>query len=433
VTKRAACALAVLLVSGGSSSARGEESGPATGPQENDPNVGLFRLPARRGANALAGPEGFGFFSTDNRFGLMFHPLLQADADGELGRLLPGEDWSTFLARYAGLALTARIYDRFRYEMLVGFSESQLLLAQAWLDFEVTPWLHLRAGKFAFPISLERVTAPFFLPLVSVDLASSLLPSVDTGAAVWGRIGDVFLYSLAVVNGATASVVGDIDPDSSKDVVGRVALTPFAIRGPELLRSLTVGVGGSGGSHRGTATSPQVLSLSTWGGVRYFGYQSGVVSTGDTLRLVPQASWHSGPVSVYGELARTYDHVAGAGVTSSAWGAVATAVLTGERAAPLHAVVPARNLDLSRGHLGALELVAGGGALDVLDQGQLAARVDPKAAMRGGRMMAWGINWYPNASLRITVDLEHTWFVPLASLPALSYETLLVGRLQVVL
>jgi hypothetical protein len=44
----------------------------APDPQEISPNVGLFRLPAHRGAaDALASPEGFGFLSKDNKFGLL--------------------------------------------------------------------------------------------------------------------------------------------------------------------------------------------------------------------------------------------------------------------------------------------------------------------------------------------------------------------------
>ena len=51
--------------------------------QETSPNVGLFRLPAHRGAaDALAGPEGFGFLSKDNKYVIPAH-----DFDASQGRL----------------------------------------------------------------------------------------------------------------------------------------------------------------------------------------------------------------------------------------------------------------------------------------------------------------------------------------------------------
>jgi hypothetical protein len=265
------------------------------------------------------------------------------------------------------------------------------------------------------------------------DMPSSLLPGNDTGVEVWGRVDGVLEYSVALVNGATAGSVAYGDVDSNKDVVGRVVTSPVEARGPDVLRGLSFGVGGGGGAHHGTSTNPELPILATWGGVKYFAYRSDLLSTGDAYRFVPQASWHAGPVSAYAEYARTLDHVAGAAVVSSAWGVVATLVLTGEHATPLHYVVPAHNLGVRRGYLGAFELVAGGGALDVRDDGQLATRVDPGAATRGARTASGGINWYPNLGVRVMIDAEHTWFASMAASPTLPAETLLVGRFQVVL
>jgi hypothetical protein len=131
-----------------------------------------------------------------------------------------------------------------------------------------------------------------------------------------------------------------------------------------------------------------------------------VVSTGLTYRLVPQISWHAGPYAAYGEFAFTSDEANGLRVASSAWSAVATAVLTGESALPLHYVIPRHALDLRAGHPGAIEIAMGVGSLDIRDDGQLATLVDPNAAMRGARLYT-GVNWYPVVNVRAMVDIEH--------------------------
>jgi hypothetical protein len=110
---RALCATSVVLAIGAGASSAFAETTPARDPQETNPNVGLFRLPAHRGsADALAGPEGFGFLSKDNDFGMMLHPVLQGDARYQVGTLLSDADRSKFVVAFAGLALTARFYER---------------------------------------------------------------------------------------------------------------------------------------------------------------------------------------------------------------------------------------------------------------------------------------------------------------------------------
>jgi|SRR5215467_607943 len=431
----------MLLVGVNAATALAESTPTPRDPQETNPNVGLFRLPAHRGgADALAGPEGFGFLSKDDDFGMMLHPILQADMRYQLGELQNHADRSKFLVAFAGLALTARFYERIRSELLVSFSGSTLVLAQAWLDVDVAPGLHVKLGEVPFPISFERSTASIFLPFVAADLVSALLPSVDTGIELWGTVGESVLeYDVLLANGAVAGTSGPpVDPD--KHVVGRVLVSPFAHgRVPGLLEGLVLGVGASGGTHAGAPANPELPQLASWAGHVFYAYRAGtepgstVLATGETYRLVPQVSWHAGPLSAYTELARTQDHAGGALVVSTAWAAVFTAILTGERALPLHYVIPAHDFSTRTGDLGAFELVAGAGALDVRDDGQLAARVAPATAMKAARTLAIGLNWYPNLGVRVMLDAERTVFVPLPTFQSFPDETLIVGRFQVVL
>jgi phosphate-selective porin OprO/OprP len=403
--------------------------------------VGIFRLPAHRGAaDVLAGPEGFGFLSKDNDFGMMLHWILQADVRGELAPLVHGAPRDTFLVRFAGLALSARFYERIRSELLVNFAGAAPSLSEAWVDAMATPWLHVKAGEFHYPISLERSTTGIFFPLVDADMASALLPSGDVGAQIWGRVENGLVeYNLALVNGAVAGgAPGPVDVDADKDFVGRVFVQPFLTTGVLPIAFFGVGFGMSDGVHAGSVASPQLPKLATWGGIAYLGYKNDgtaagtALATGHATRFVPQASWHSGPVSAYGEYVRGFDDVAGSRVDYDGLGVVATVVPTGEDSVPLHYVVPRYDFAPAAGHWGALELTATIGGVRV-SPGGAAASVSSAAGSRLTRAVGGGINWYPNLGVRVMVDAEHTTFEPLPGTSPIPGETLVVGRFQVVL
>ncbi len=410
-------------------------------PQEASPNVGIFRLPAHRGtADVLAGPEGFGFLSKDNDFGMMIHWILQADDRAELGTLASSAQRDTFVVRFAGLALSARFYERIRSELLVNFAGASPSLSEAWVDALATPWLHFKAGQFHYPISLERSTTGIFFPLVDADMASALLPSSDIGAQVWGRLEDGLLeYNVALVNGATAGVASaPVDVDGDKDVVARVFVQPFVTTSVAALSFLGVGFGFSDGIHTGSVASPELPRLSTWGGIPYLGYKNDgtasgtALATGHSTRFVPQASWHAGPVSAYAEYVRGFDDVADSRVFYDGLGAVATVVPTGEDSVPLHYVVPRHDFAPAAGYWGALELTATVGGVRVSPGGASAA-IAPSTGARLTRALGGGVNWYPNLGVRVMVDAEYTNFQPLLGANAIPDEALIVGRFQVVL
>src|SRR5262249_12752067 len=153
--------LAFVVLTVVANPASSDERAPAaaapTDAQEPSPNVGLFRLPAHRGeAETLAGPEGFGFLSKNGNFGLMIHWILQADVHSQLLNAASGADRLSFLVEDAALALTTRLYRRVRSELIVHFTRDQLDVSVASIDAEAAPWLHFKAGKFYYPISLER-------------------------------------------------------------------------------------------------------------------------------------------------------------------------------------------------------------------------------------------------------------------------------------
>src|SRR5262249_34247770 len=152
----------------------------------------------------------------------------------------------------------------FHAQLFANFAQNQVTVLEAWIEAKLAPWARLRAGKFQFPITEERLTPGTSLPFVSTSPAALLLPARDTGVELLGTFGPL-AYSLALVNGAFAGGVGESDVDSDKDVVARVFLRPFASTGLAPLEKLGFGVGASYGEHTGTMTSPQLPVLTTYG------------------------------------------------------------------------------------------------------------------------------------------------------------------------
>src|SRR5215470_14102586 len=324
----------------------------------------VLALPAAAGEStrddvpfAVAGPDGFGISSADGASRIITHWLLQSDFRDFVGRQAPAPDRETFILRFAGVRLDAMLERNFRAMLFANFAQNQVVLLEGWIEARLAPWVHLRAGKFPYPISEERLTPAIALPFVSASVSAMLLPARDTGVQLLGSFADgVIDWNLALTNGAVAGGAGDIVGDSGKDVVGRVFTRPFRNLGVEPLRQLGLGIGGSTGQHNGTPSNPRLLSLQTYGGQTFFSYSQTAAASGTVQRVVPHLVWAFGPVSAYADAVWAREQISGLEVPSRAWSAIATCVLTGEPAVPLGFVVPQKPLDLSSGHLGVVEL-----------------------------------------------------------------------------
>src|SRR5262245_21371218 len=311
---------------------------------------------------AVAGPEGFGISSADGGSRIITHWLLQTDFRAFVGPDKPTPDRETFLLRFAGIRLDAVLERNFRAMLFANFAQNQVVLLEGWIEARLAPWMQLRAGKFPYPISEERLTPAIALPFVSNSVSAMLLPARDTGIQLLGSVADEPIdWNLALTNGAVPGGAGDLVGDSGKDVVGRVFAHPFRKLGPEPLRQLGLGVGASTGQHNGTPGNGRLLTLQTYGGQTFFSYLPTAAASGTVQRIVPHVAWGFGPVSAYADAAWAREEISGLTVPSRAWSAIATWVLTGEPAVPLGFVVPRRPFDLAAGRLGVIELVAGAG------------------------------------------------------------------------
>jgi len=387
---------------------------------------------------ALAGPKGFGFASQDGSFNLILHWLVQSDFRDFLNES-PVPDRNTFIVRFAGFRLDAILYRKLRTQLFVNFAESRVTLLDTFIEAELAGWLRIRVGKFQFPITEERLTPGTNLPFISTAVASLLLPSRDTGVQVYGNFANGMInYNLAVTNGAVAGSFGESDFDSGKDLVGRIFARPFLTTGPGFLRQLGMGVGASTGVHRGTLDNPQVPAFLTYGGQLFFSFRrdraSGdvAVASGRVERLAPHATWSWGPLAAYADAVWTRERINDIDVNMNAWSVIPTIVLTGENAAPLSFIVPAHPFDLSKGHLGTIELVGGVGNLHV---GSLAfpELANPATAMQEFRVYGGGLNWFPLSGVAILISYGHQIFTAAGGAPNRPNEDTLVVRAQVVL
>ena len=132
------------------------------------------------------------------------------------------------------------------------------------------------------------------------------------GALVAKRLGQISLtagdvlkesvnYAVGAFNGSAdlaSSNAQDADNNNDKDVLGRVFVQPFKNYGPEALKGLGLGVGGSYGHNEG-ATTPTYKSA---GQANIFSYTS-TTSDGPHLRVSPQAYFYKGGLGLIGEYA----------------------------------------------------------------------------------------------------------------------------------
>lgn len=116
----------------------------------------------------------------------------------------------------------------------------------------------------------------------------------------------------------------------------------------------------------------------------------------------------------------------------NAWSVIPTIVLTGENASPLSFIAPAHPFDLTKGHLGTIELVGGIGNLRV-GSSAFPAVANPMTAMQGFRVYGLGVNWFPLSGVAFLISYGHQVFTAAEGALNRPNEDTLVVRAQVVL
>jgi phosphate-selective porin OprO/OprP len=364
--------------------------------------------PAPGPVKVSAGSDGFVLESEGGDFRLRVGGYAQGD-----GRFYLGDDaklgTDTFLLRRARPQLQGTVGKRFDFYFMSDFGGGTATIQDAYVDARFSPLFSVRVGKFKPPVGLERLQSGANIPFVERAAPTSLVPNRDVGIQVHGEAGaGVFAYAVSLQNGTVDGGSSDGDTNDGKDLAARVFAQPFK-DGKGALQGLGLGISGQAGKQEGTA----LPTYRSPGQLAFFSYATGVACDGTRTRLSPQGYYYVGSLGLLGEYAVSRSSLAkgnaSAKVSSKAWQAAASFVLTGEKAGwtPLK---PAKPFDPSKGQWGALELAVRVHQLTVDHDAFNLGFADIKKSARKATSWAFGLNWYLSRNLKYVFNYEKTSF-----------------------
>ncbi len=380
--------------------------------------------------------DGFSLKSADGRYTLRFRGYFQSD-----GRLFPSTDVvagvDNLLIRRARPIIEATVGRYFDFRLMPDFGGTTPTIFDAYWDGKFAPEFTVRAGKFKPPVGLERLQSATDIAFAERGFPTNLVPSRDVGLQVAGDISEgLFAYQVGVFNGVPDLANGGDDLSNAKDFAARVFLQPFKSGS---LRGLGIGIAGSTGFERGSATTPGLPSYRTPGQQTFFRYNSSTTTPANTVfangkrsRLSPQGYFYTGPLGLLGEYVLSRNEVTRTDVTAelehTAWQVEGSFFLTGEKAG-FRSPAPKKPFDLAEGGLGAVELVGRYGELS-LDPA--AFPVFATAATSAQKAKAWGVglNWHFTRAVKVAVNYERTTFTLGAATGNRAPENAVITRFQ---
>ncbi len=380
--------------------------------------------------------DGFSLKSADGKYTLRFRGYFQSD-----GRLFPSTEAvggvDNLLIRRARPILEATVGRYFDFRLMPDFGGTSPTIFDAYWDGKFVPQLTVRAGKFKPPVGLERLQSATDIAFAERGLPTNLVPSRDVGLQVAGDISEgLFAYQVGVFNGVPDLANGGDDLSNAKDFAARLFVQPFKTGA---LRGLGIGVAGSTGFERGSATTPGLPSYRTPGQQTLFRYNTSsttpantVFANGKRTRLSPQGYYYTGPVGLLGEYVISRNEVSRGAATAAlehtAWQAIGSFFLTGEKAG-FRSPAPKRPFDLKEGGWGALELVGRYGELD-LDEAAFPLYATLTASAQKARAWGVGVNWHFTRAVKVAVNYERTTFTGGAPTGDREPENALITRFQ---
>jgi phosphate-selective porin OprO/OprP len=370
--------------------------------------AGSSALAEENAPKVTAGPEGFALQSASGDYKLQLRGYAQFD-----GRFFSGDEGTlaidTFVLRRVRPVLQGTLGKHFEFQIMPDFGGGTTVLQDAWLDFKPSPKLRVRVGKYKSPVGLERLQSATALTFVERAFPTLIVPNRDVGVMLHGELaGGIVAYAAGVFDGAPDGGSVDSDLNDSKDLAGRVFLSPFK-KTKSPLQGLGFGIAGTTGKQSGPL--PAYRSA---GQISIVTILTGVTADGTRQRYSPQLSFYTGPFGLLAEYARSESWVKRPDATrvqvgASAWEATASVSLTGDTAS-YAGTRPKRSFDPAKGQWGALDLAARVHALE-LDRASFAEGVvDPVKSAR--KVLAWavGLNWSLTRNVKQVVDFERATF-----------------------
>ena len=388
----------------------------------------------------LAGwQDGFRLTSSDGQFKLAIGGYLQSDGrffiDNKSGSV------SQFLFRRVRPILEGTVFKYFDFRVMPDFAGSKLVLQDAYVDVNYVREARLQIGKYKPPVGLERLQSARTLLFVERGLPTNLVPQRDTGVQLHGDVlNGAFTYALGVFNGVPDLGNGDTDTNSDKDFAGRVFAQPLKNSGVPPLSGLGLGIGGSYGHTRGSASSTDLPTYVSASQTSFFSYASNstdasktAVARGARSRISPQGYYFWGPFGVLTEYVRSSQGLGLAGKSTTAehhaWQLAGSYVLTGERAS-YEGVTPAQPFDPWARRWGAWQLVGRYATLDIDSSVFKNGFADPTKSARAAKEWVLGVNWYLNKNVKFALDYANTDFKGGAAKGDRRTEKIVLSRVQ---
>jgi phosphate-selective porin OprO/OprP len=340
---------------------------------------------------------------------------LNVQADGRFSVDDPPPITNTFTIRKLRPTFSGRIAKYFEFKATPDFGNGTTVLQDAFFDtrFSATSnAFRLRVGKDKTPIGYEVLIGDANLFFPERALASSLVPNRDVGIQAVGELaGSRVIYSGGIFNGVVdgSSSTADVDPNSDKDIAGRVTLQPWrSTANPSpALSGLGIHLGGSIGNQTGA-----LPTFRTSVGQTYFTYATGVTGDGRRTRVTPAAFYFYRNIGAFTEYTLSTQELARFGVTreiaNHAMQATLAFNVTGE-SVTTGTTRPRAPFDPAAGQWGALQVVARFSHLEIDGDAFLNGLA---AAGASGRADQWtfGLNWFPTAFTKWYVNYEQTTF-----------------------
>jgi phosphate-selective porin OprO/OprP len=329
----------------------------------------------------------------------------------------------TFSFRAVRPIFEGTVAKAFSYRFMPDFADGKLVLFDAYANARITPWLQVRAGKLKVPFGLERLKSETTVLFAERGFPTSVAPVRDVGVMLHGEgWNGTLIYALGVFNGQADGGNADLDQDDSKEIAVRLASKPFAQMKSSPVRGLVVGVAATRGEKTGTPASPYLGSYKSFGQNTFFSYpvdastppvpSATTVAQGVGTRATAHAFVPVGPFALLAEYAWSQQRVARSGIThfvsARAWQVAGAFLLTGEDET-FESLTPKKDLDLAQGQIGAIELALRYSELRV-GRTTFPTFADEKKSARDAAEVVTGVNWYPNANVKVTVDYAHTRF-----------------------
>ena len=374
---------------------------------------------AKTAPQPAAGKGGFSLQSADGNFKLRVRGYVQADTRVFLGDAEQrGVD--TLVLRRVRPIFESTMYSLFDVRIMPDFGNGQTVLYDAYIDARFSPKFKIRAGKYKPPIGLERLQSATDITFIERGFPTALVPNRDLGIMAHGDVVNGNLaYAIGMFNGVPDGGSADVDTADGKEGVARVFAQPWRTNTHSALQGLGFGIAGSYGNQRGvSAASNGLPTFKTAGQATFFGYRGDdptlgpVLANGAHARVSLQGHYYIGSHGFMFEQVRSSQKVkrgtSNATLDDSSWQVVTSWVLTGENTT-YRGVTPRSPFDLKAGTLGAIELTARYGVLNV-DRATFPFYANANSAWRGAEAWAVGANWTLNTGVKFMANYEQTRF-----------------------